>query len=163
MSVDRKRMITTLSAYKDPKIMKARYGVTITPDQIRAAERAIHSYQTMTDTELRRLDEQTAMKWPYRLSDEQKYDKLMHGAGTMTIPQTILWKNIKAYLVKHPKEQKTDPECILQALQDMEGFLQLNTYLGEFEENRKLLDGADMNSLMRLFNLSYQKYLNLKS
>lgn len=159
MPVERKKILSALSVFKNPKLMKERYGITITQNQIEAAERAIHSYQIMTDAELRHIDERTAMRWPYTITEEQRYDRLLKDI-TMTIPQTILWKNIKAYLSKHTDERKTDPVCILQAMQDMEGFLQLNTYLGQFEENQKLLSGTDQTYLMKLFNTAYRKYQN---
>lgn len=158
MSINRQRILTTMAVFKDPKQMKARYGITITANQIQAAERAIRSYQTMSDAELRHIDERTAMKWPYTLTEEQRYEKLMFGT-VLTMTQTILWQNVRRYLSKHTDERKTNAACIAKALQDLEGFLQLNAYLGEFAENHKLIDGTDPVYLMKLFNMSYQKYM----
>lgn len=162
MPVDRKRIINALSAYADPQIMKIKYGIILTKDQILAAQRVIQNYQRMTDAELKHMDEKMALKWPYTLTEEQKYDKIMHSAGPMTIPQTIVWQHIRSYLAKNTAERKTDGECILKALQDIEGFLQVNAYIGEFEENRKLIDGKDIPYIMRLFNTAYRKYQNQK-
>jgi hypothetical protein len=46
-----------------------------------------------------------------------------------------------------------------KALQDMEGFLQLNTYRGAYDENRDFLDGKNTPSLIKLFTIAYNKYL----
>lgn len=158
MAADRKKIINALAIFKDPKAMRSKYGIIITKDQIQAAERTLTTYKTMSDTDLRHVDEKTYSKWPYNLSEEQRYDKLLY-KHPLTMAQTILWKNIRAYLSQHPDERKTNATCICKALQDMEGFLQLNAYMGEFEENRKLIDGKDINYIMRLFNLSYRKYI----
>ena len=157
MSINRKNIIIALSFFKDPKAMKEKYGITITKEQIQAAERAIKSYQAMSDTELKHIDEKVARRWPYSLSETQKYDKLIHPA-TFTITQTILWQNIKTYLAKHKDEQKTDPNAIKQAIIEIEQFMQLNVYRGAFDDNQKLLDGDNINMLMKLFNSAYYKY-----
>ena len=158
MTTDRKKIINALAIFTDPKAMRTKYGIIITKDQIDAAERTLTRYKTISDAELKHIDEKTYTKWPYTLSEEQRYDKLLYKQH-LTMSQTVLWKSIRGYLSKHPDERKTNTKCICKALEDLEGFLQLNTYLGEFEENRKLIDGKDINYLMRLFNLSYNKYL----
>ena len=157
MAADRKKIINALAIFKDPRAMRSKYGIIITKEQIQTAEKVLNTYKTMSDADLKHVDEKTYSKWPYTLSEEQRYDKLLY-KRPMTMPQTVMWKNIRAYLSKHPDERKTNATCICKALEDMEGFLQLNAYMGEFEENRKLIDGKDINYLMRLFNLSYQKY-----
>ena len=95
------------------------------------------------------------------MTEEQRYDKLLHKAE-FTMSQQIMWQNIRTYLSKNPNERKTDRESILKAMNDLEGFLQLNMYLGNFQENEKLISGLDINYLMKLFNLSYSKYLTEK-
>ena len=118
-------------------------------------------YQTIDDAELKKIDPQTATKWPYQLTEDQRYDKLMHKAQ-LSMVQQIMWQSIRAYLIKHPNERKTDRESIIKSLGDLEGFLQLNTYLGNFQENEKMINATDITYLMKLFSLSYSKYLTEK-
>lgn len=162
MAVNRQTILSMLSAFKNPRIMKARYGITITENQIEAAERAIQSYNRMSDADLKRIDEKKALRWPYGITESQKYDKMMHSTN-LNILQTLLWQRIKQYLVKHEDEKKTDPELICKALRDVEGFMQVNAYLGEFDENKDLITGQDVIPLMRLFNMAYSKYETLKN
>lgn len=161
MAVERKKIINQLAVFTDPVALKVKYGITATPAQIETAKKTLRSYQTMSDLDLKKISEQVASKWPFQLTEEQRYDKLLHKAD-LTMSQQIMWQNIRSYLSKNPNERKTDRTCILKAMNDLEGFLQLNAYLGNFEENEKLIQGKDISYVMKLFNLSYSKYLTEK-
>lgn len=153
----RKKILNALAVFRDPKQMRSRYGISINKEQIAAADAAMARYKAMSDNALKNLDEAQAMRWPYVLTERQRYDKLLY-QKPISIPQAILWNHIRGWLVNHPDERKTDGDAIVKALGDMEGFLKLNLYKGEFEENRKLIDGENNEQLIRLFTLSYTKY-----
>lgn len=159
MAVDRKQMMNAMAVFKDPKQMRFKYGILIHPDQIEKAQKMLEFYQKASEQELKKTDPQQAAKWPYALTEEQRYDKLMFQI-TLTMTQTVLWNHIKKYLIAHQDERKTNATAIQKALNDMEGFLQLNIYRGAYEENKDFLDGKNIPTLMKLFTISYNKYLN---
>lgn len=158
MAINRKQMMTAMATFKDPKQMRLKYGVLITNDQIMKAQKMLEYYQKIPDQDLKKMDPQQAAKWPYTLTEEQKYDKLMYTA-TLTMTQAVLWNHIKSYLSRHTDERKTNSIAIQKALQDLEGFLQLNTYRGAYDENRDFLDGKNNPALVKLFTIAYNKYL----
>ena len=158
MAVERKQMMNAMATFKDPKQLRLKYGILITNDQIVKAQKMLEYYQKVPEQELKKMDPQQAAKWPYALTEEQRYDKLMY-AITLTMTQAVLWNHIKAYLARHTDERKTNSMAIQKALQDMEGFLQLNTYRGAYDENRDFLDGKNNPSLVKLFTISYNKHL----
>ena len=159
MAVERKQMMNAMATFKDPKQMRLKYGILITADQIVKAQKMLEFYQKASDQDLKKMDPQQAVKWPYALTEEQRYDRLMF-AATLTMTQAVLWNHIKKYLINHPDERKTNATAMIYALQDMEGFLQLNVYRGAYDENKDFLDGKNNQALIKLFTISYNKYLN---
>lgn len=133
--------------------MKQQYGITPTDEQIEKAEEIIRYYQQAPEEEINLIHSRKTLKWPYALNGEQKYDRLMHKAE-LSVPQRLLWMQIKPCLSDHPKE-RTNRNAILKALSDLEGFLQVNTYTGMFEKNRRLLAGEAITELMRMFDIAY--------
>ena len=159
MAVDRKQMMNAMATFKDPKQMRLKYGILITNDQIMKAQKMLEFYQKASEQDLKKLDPQQASKWPYGLTEEQRYDRLMFNA-TLTMTQAVLWNHIKVYLTHHTEDRKTNAIAITNALHDMEGFLQLNVYRGAYDENKDFLDGKNTQNLVKLFTISYNKYLN---
>ena len=159
MAVDRKQMMTAMATFKDPKQMRLKYGILITNDQIVKAQKMLEFYQRASEQDLNKMDPQQAAKWPYALTEEQRYDRIMF-ATTSTMTQSVLWEHMKKYLIRHPDERKTNAFAIIHALQDIEGFLQLNVYRGAYDENREFLDGKNTPTLIKLFTMAYNKYAN---
>lgn len=161
MSANRQQVMTTLAVFKNPVLMKKRYGIKITDAQIAQAEKAIKNAAEANETTINAIIA-SGIKWPYTLNEEQKYDRLMMNVR-LTMTQSVLWQNIKQWLIAHPDERKTDKDAILNALQDMEELLQMNVYMGQFEENTSIINGNDIEYTMRLFTLSYKKYTALNA
>lgn len=107
MSEQRKQIINILSAFADRKQMKQQYGITPTDEQIEKAKEIIRYYQQAPEEEINFIHSRKTLKWPYALNEKQKYDRLMHKAE-LSVPQRLLWMQIKPCLSDHPKEQKTD-------------------------------------------------------
>lgn len=158
MPVDRRKILTQLSYFKDPAVMRKKYGIAITQEQIRSAERAYATYKALPDADLKKMDESRAMRWPYTLTEAQRYDRIMFEAGAkLTVTQTVLWGQIKSVLERNPETRRTDGMAITAALAELEQFMQLNAYLGNFEENQAIVQGEKTQEIMGIFNAAYGK------
>ena len=154
---ERGKVLTELGVYADPKLMKARYGIAITAEQVRLAEQALAYYRTVDNKTLARMPDAEALRWPYPLSDAQRLDALMQPElPSFTIPQTIVWRTLRPKL-ERTAGQYPDVNAVAKAVRDIEGFMQLNAYLGDFKENRALLADEE-NKLMALFAMSYKNH-----
>ena len=161
MAVTRQKLLASVEIFKDKAAMRTKYGININDSQIQAAEKLSEQYQRMSSKDIEKLPDDVLNKWPYRMTELQKYERLLAKAP-LTITQTLLWQHIRKYLADNPDQQKRDGPCIVKALKDLEELLQLNVYRGEFKDNQTLLDGQDIEYLMKLFTLSYTKYINEK-
>lgn len=149
--MDRRTLIESLMLYKDPIQMMARYGITPSQDQIETVEQAIRNARNLLEKDLRSI---TSVKCPYMLTEDQRYDSMMH-KYELTMTQQMLWNTIKQHMINNPNARKNDAECIFKALKDMEGLIQINMYVGEFQENRRLLNDDDPDYVYKLFATCY--------
>ncbi len=157
---ERGKILTELGAYADPKTMKERYGIDVTQEQVRLANRTLAYYRTVDDRTLSRMSDAEALRWPYQLTDTQRLDALMHTEKPdFTIPQAVIWRELRPKLKKTAGEYP-NIKAVIQAVRDIEGFMQLNLYLGDFKENRDLLADRE-HKLTALFAMAYRNHRDL--
>lgn len=154
---DREHVLSELSVYADPARMKLRYGIDITREQVRAARKTLEYYRKIDKATLDSLSDEMALRWPYRLTDAQRLDAMLHvDPPGFNIPQSIIWNELRPPLLEDAKKYP-DVKAIVQAVKDIEGFIRFNAYLGDFEENRALVGNED-NKLMVLFAMAYSNH-----
>lgn len=152
-----KNVLTVLQIYADPDEMKKRYGITITDQQAALAHRAIRYYKALDPKTLAAMPDEEAVRWPYRLTDLQRLDALMHAEPPdFTIPQSIIWKETRK-LIAPDAGKYPDAAAVAAAVKDIEGFMRFNAYLGEFQENQDLISNLD-GKLLRLFAMAYKNH-----
>jgi len=152
-----REILMELSVYANPAEMKKRYGIAITEQQVSLANRTIRYYKALDPAVLAKMTHEEATRWPYRLTDIQRLDAVMHTEPPgFSIPQSVIWREVRKLLEKDAGKYPDIP-AIAQAVRDIEGFLQLNTYLGEFAENNSLLANKD-GKLMQLFAMAYSNH-----
>lgn len=150
-------VLAELSVYTDPAEMKKRYGIAITEQQAALARRTIKYYKALDPKTLAAMPDEEAVRWPYRLTDEQRLDAVMHTEPpNFTIPQSVIWREVRK-LIAGAAGKYPDIPAIVQAIKDVEGFMQLNAYLGEFQENNDLVSNAD-GKLLQLFAMAYANH-----
>lgn len=151
------KVLAELNVYANPAKMKRLYGIAITEQQAALARRTIKYYKALDSKTLAAMSDEEAVRWPYRLTDEQRLDAVMHTEPpNFTIPQSVIWREVRKLLAGNAGKYPDVP-AIVQAIKDMEGFMQLNMYLGEFQENNDLMTNTD-GKLLQLFAMAYANH-----
>lgn len=151
------KVLAELNVYANPAEMKRLYGIAITEQQAALARRTIKYYKALDSKTLAAMSDEEAVRWPYRLTDEQRLDAVMHTEPpNFTIPQSVIWREVRKLLAGNAGKYPDVP-AIVQAIKDMEGFMQLNMYLGEFQENNDLMTNTD-GKLLQLFAMAYANH-----